>query len=331
LAVSPGLTVNRLADDILKQIGSALPDEAERGRVSSAGNREPFRLITPIRAGGSKPPLICFHPIGGGVRVYETLTDALDVSIPVFGVQSRMLAGEDEFSSLAAMAAAYTAAVQVFAPAGPCCLFGYSLGGFLAASVAQRLEAAGRSVEFVGVADGPDCTEQVTTDARHRFARLIASSYQEAAADLPFLKPLDDLDADWTSVRQLAERMLEHREDGAEMFLAWLTDHGRLSGNVAHQTIRAYLQRLAQHLLLIGSSLEAPVIRGSLFVWQATHGLGVGTEVWRRADNLPVSAVLVEADHATLMKPPAVGVIAQQINSAYKAQSSGITVLPGRQ
>ena len=43
-------------------------------------------------------------------------------------------------------------------------------------------------------------------------------------------------------------------------------------------------------------------------------------DVWRRADNLPVSSALIEADHVTLMEAPAVEAIARQINRAYAAE-----------
>lgn len=315
LTVSRDLTVSRLVQDTLQQMGYAPPKNGVVPVHASRGQASPFPRITPLRAGGSKPPLICFHPIGGGVRGYEPLTDALDASIPVFGVQSRMLAGEDEYTSLDTMAAAYTDEVRAFRPAGPYWLFGFSLGGYLAASVAQRLEAAGHLVDFVGVADCPDYTERVTTDTQGRFARLIASSYQAAAADLPFLKPLKD--SNGSSFRHIAEKLIQRPEKGPEMLLEWLADHGCLAGSVPRQTILEHLRRLSSHLLLVGTSLERPVVRGSLFVWQATRGIGVGTDVWRRAENLPVSVVVVEADHATLMNPPALQVIARQLNRAY--------------
>ena len=311
--------MNRLVRDILKQIGYVADEDGHAPAQATVNGRvAPFRLITPLRAKGSKTPLICFHPIGGGVSSYKRLTRALDDSIPVFGVHSRMLAGEDEHSTLAAMVSAYTDQLQVFLPEGPYCLFGYSLGGFLAASIAQRLEAAGRPVAFVGVADCPDCTEMRAADARSRLAQLIASSYQQAAGELTFLKPLDE--SHRASVPQLAGKLMQNPHDGPDVLLAWLSERGRLADSVPLQTIRAHLQRLTRHLLMVGSSSEKPVIRAPLFVWRATHGIGAETDVWRRADNLPVSSALIEADHVTLMEAPAVEAIARQINRAYAAE-----------
>ena len=90
----------------------------------------PSRLVTALRAGGSKPPLICFRPVGGSIRGYKPLTDALDGCIPVYGVQSRMLFGEEEYSSLEEMAASYTDELQTLFPEGPLWLYGYALGRY---------------------------------------------------------------------------------------------------------------------------------------------------------------------------------------------------------
>ena len=317
LATSRDITVNRLVRDILKQMGYAHYHDGLPTKTASIESASSCRLITPLRAGGSKPPLICFHPIGGSIRGYKPLTDALDTSIPVFGVQSRMLLGDEEHSSLQEMAAAYTNEVQTLFPEGPCWLFGYSLGGYLAASVAQRLEEAGRTVEFIGVADCPDWTVGTASDTNDHLAKLIASSYQEAMAELPFLKPLDD--PDWSSLRPIAEKLTRHPDQGPATLLTWLTE-GRLAVTAPQQMLLAYLERMARHLLLVGASSAMPVVEGPLFVWQASRGIGAGTDGWRRRHSLPVRNSLVEADHAALMNPPAVQEIARQINLAYASR-----------
>jgi acyl transferase domain-containing protein/NADPH:quinone reductase-like Zn-dependent oxidoreductase/thioesterase domain-containing protein/NADP-dependent 3-hydroxy acid dehydrogenase YdfG/acyl carrier protein len=319
LTLSHDLTVSRLAVDILERIGyTAERDRTDRPPAGSNGSSLPFQLIKPMRASGSKPQLICFHPIGGSVRRYEKLVEALEASIPVFGVQSRMLGGEDEFPSLPAMIAAYAGAIQDRFPAGPFWLFGYSLGGYLAVNVAQRLEAAGRLVEFVGVAECPDYKALASAGTHDRFARLIASAYQELANELP-LKPLDDSDS--FSIRRLAADLMQRPEEGPEILLAWLTDSGRAPKSVPKDSLRVYFQRLARHLLLAISSVERPVIRAPLFVWRAAHGISTETDIWRRVDNLPVSSVMIEADHSSVMSPPAVLEIAGQINAIYAMES----------
>ena len=228
-----------------------------------------------------------------------------------------MLTGEEEYSSLDAMAAAYTDEVLAFQSTGPYRLFGFSLGGYLAASVAERLEAAGEVVDFVGVADCPDYSVSMTADRTDSFARMIASSYQQAVPEIPFLRPIQDPDG--SLHRQIARNLMQSPEDGPELLLEWMTDNGGLSGPVPRQTLLEYLRRLARHLLLVGTSQRRPAVRGPLYVWQATRGIGGGSEVWRRAGGLAVSTVLVEADHVTLMTPPALDVIAQKLNSVCRA------------
>jgi thioesterase domain-containing protein len=252
------------------------------------------------------------------VRGYEPLIELLDSDIPVFGVQSRMLHGQEEHDSLPAMTADYSNEVNAFFPEGPFGLFGYSMGGYLAASVAQRLEAAGRVAEFIGVADCPDWAASSTQDTSNRLAKLIASSYQEAVGGLPFLKPLDD--SDWSSFLPITRELTQHPEEGPALLLEWLTSSGSLDGKIPQQTIAAHLQRVARHLVLLGAPTAMPVVEGSLFIWQASRGLGAGTDSWRRKHDLPVVNRLIEADHASIMNPPAVTEIARQINLAYESR-----------
>jgi thioesterase domain-containing protein len=249
--------------------------------------------------------------------MYQPLTDALDASIPVLGVESRMFSGEEEYSSLDAMVSAYADAICALHPTGSYRLFGFSLGGYLAASVAERLEAAGQTVDFVGIADCPDYSKPVTAGNPDAFARLIASSYQQAAAELPFLKPLDDTEG--LALRPIAAKLIQHPDVGPELLLDWMTGNGYLAGPVPRQALLDHMRRLARHLSLAGSSPKRPVVRGPLYVWQAARGIGAGTEVWQRTGGLAASFELVEADHATLMRPPALDVIAQQLNRACSA------------
>ena len=148
-------------------------------------------------------------------------------------------------------------------------------------------------------------------------AKLIASSYHEAMADLPFLKPLDDWD--WSSLRPIAEKLAERPDLGPATLLAWLTE-GRLASTAPRQTLLAYLERMALHLSLVSTSATMPTVDGPLFVWQASRGISTGTDAWRRRDSLPVRNSIVDSDHAALMNPPAVQEIARQINLAYESR-----------
>ncbi|HET9957234.1 MAG TPA: amino acid adenylation domain-containing protein [Polyangiaceae bacterium] len=95
-------------------------------------------------------PLFCFHAAGGSVFPYRKLAQWLESTCPVLGLPYALGAAE---TSLAQLAASYALQVSVAQPVGPYRLFGWSLGGALAALVAAELERTGYTIEFLGLAD----------------------------------------------------------------------------------------------------------------------------------------------------------------------------------
>jgi thioesterase domain-containing protein/aryl carrier-like protein len=96
--------------------------------------------LVPIRAGGSRPPLYCFHPLGGSVAVYFTLARELGEEQPVFGLQAVGLRDDrPPHDSMADMVDAYVEEILRMQPAGRHQLLGYSLGGVIAIAAAQAL------------------------------------------------------------------------------------------------------------------------------------------------------------------------------------------------
>ena len=106
--------------------------------------------LTPIRAGGSKPPLFLMHSHGGNVLEYYTLAKYLPADQPVYALQARGLDGNIiKDQSFEAMAAAHLAELRSLQPEGPYFLGGYCLGGLLALEAAQQLAAVGEEVALV--------------------------------------------------------------------------------------------------------------------------------------------------------------------------------------
>ena len=106
--------------------------------------------LTPIRPGGSKPPLFLMHSHGGNVLEYYPLAKCLDADQPVYALQARGLDGNIlKDQSFEAMVAAYLAELRSLQPEGPYFLGGYCLGGLLAFEAAQQLSAAGEEVALV--------------------------------------------------------------------------------------------------------------------------------------------------------------------------------------
>jgi amino acid adenylation domain-containing protein len=106
--------------------------------------------LTPIRAGGSKPPLFLMHSHGGNVLEYYPLAKCLEADQPVYALQARGLDGNIiKDQSFETMAAAHLAELRSLQPEGPYFLGGYCLGGMLALEAAQQLLAVGEEVALV--------------------------------------------------------------------------------------------------------------------------------------------------------------------------------------
>lgn len=115
---------------------------------------EPWSSLVTIQPHGTKPPLFCFHPIGGNILEYYPLVDYLGKDRPIYGLQSQGLDGNQQLlSSVEAMASHYIKDILAIQPQAPYLLVGYSFGGFLAFEVAQQLQAMGKQVDFLALLD----------------------------------------------------------------------------------------------------------------------------------------------------------------------------------
>jgi aspartate racemase len=125
-----------------------------------AGKRETvWSSLVPLQPKGSRPPLYCFHPIGGNVVGYVDLARRLGEDQPLWGLQAVGLDGKrPRHKSIEEMAEHYAREIRAFQPEGPYYLAGSSFGGMLAFEVAHLLRAMGAEVAFVGMFDtwGPD-------------------------------------------------------------------------------------------------------------------------------------------------------------------------------
>ena len=103
---------------------------------------------------GSKQPLFCVHPIGGGVLCYVNLAQYLDPNQPFYGLQAAGLNGEEEpCSDIKIMATRYIQALQTLQPQGPYLLGGWSMGGVIAFEMATQLQSQGQKIALLALID----------------------------------------------------------------------------------------------------------------------------------------------------------------------------------
>jgi amino acid adenylation domain-containing protein/non-ribosomal peptide synthase protein (TIGR01720 family) len=110
-------------------------------------------LNQPVADSG-RQPLFCIHAGLGTVFDYQPLARHLQGVRTVYGLPCRMLADSAHLDvSLRQMAQDYCTMIRTVQPEGPVHLAGWSLGGTLAALMAELFEADGQSVAFLGLID----------------------------------------------------------------------------------------------------------------------------------------------------------------------------------
>ena len=260
---------------------------------------------------GTGLPVFCFHPVGGGVGLYAGLAPHLPAGLPLYGIETRLLRGRaQEYATMQEMVDAYVAAVQA-THEGPYRLMGFSLGGYLAARVAERLESLGAQVECVGVMDW-DARQSVTPEAqRDSLVRLSVASYRFLQEELGVLRPRDEsrLRAD---IAGLVDRVARDDSGGGDAFYQWVVENDLTTSKAFEEVAREAVTRFEQHCRLLARELPRPRFRAPLIVWRARDGFGSGLETWDREGGIGREHVF-EGDHNALMQAAALKTVAGQM------------------
>ena len=130
--------------------------------IANAG----WRSLVTIQPKGNKAPLFLVHGAGGNVLLYQSLAKHLAPEIPLYGLQSQGLNGDNPpLQSIEQMAELYIQEIRSVQPHGPYYLGGYCLGGTVAYEMAQRLTSEGEQVALVAMLD------------TYNFSRALKSSF----------------------------------------------------------------------------------------------------------------------------------------------------------
>ncbi|CAM2977039.1 polyketide synthase Pks13 [Skermania piniformis] len=146
------------------------------------------RTLRAPEAGSAAVPVFVFHPSGSTTTVYEPLLRRLPAATPMYGFER--VDGEIE-----ARARQYLPALRKLQGDGPYVLYGWSLGGVLALTVAKLLRAEGADVQLVGMIDLALPTErpaQGPAANRERFERYAAFAARTYGIDQDAI-PVDQL------------------------------------------------------------------------------------------------------------------------------------------
>ncbi|MFI8709486.1 amino acid adenylation domain-containing protein [Bacillus sp. NPDC077411] len=144
-------------------------------RLKMGTSQSALDVILPLRTGGEQLPMFCVHPAGGLSWCYAGLMKSLGTNYPIYGVQARGIAKNEELpKTLEEMAADYIEHVREVQPYGPYRLLGWSLGGNVVHAMATQLQNQGEEVELLVMLDSYPGHFLPNTDAPSEAEALIA-------------------------------------------------------------------------------------------------------------------------------------------------------------
>lgn len=115
--------------------------------ISNESGRPEFSSVVPIKTTGSSEPLFLIHGAAGNILFYRYLVNHIDPDIPVYGIQSLGLDGQNPpLRSIKEMAKLYLDEIKRIKSSGPYNLAGYCMGGTVALEIANLLKAEGTEV-----------------------------------------------------------------------------------------------------------------------------------------------------------------------------------------
>ena len=247
--------------------------------------------------------------------MYQELAACLDKDQPIYGVQSRALEGmHPEYESLEAMAHEYALALRQHQPEGPYYLLGWSMGGVIAVAVASELERANQEIAFVGLLDAyltsPELVQGQQADEFEGLGVII-----EVALTRTFLTlSLEEQQATRASILALP------RQERLPQVLKWGKERKLLPESLSLEILQLQEALVNTHLDLV-NAYQAPVVETPLVVWRACEVAFVAQAQtpWQNYTRGGIQEILAKGNHFTMIKPPHIQTLAQQIEGILNA------------
>lgn len=258
--------------------------------------------LVPLKPSDSGVPLFCIHPAGGTVFCYLELARSLSQNRPVYGLQAVGVDGSHPpQETVQEMAAHYAKAIGQQCPTGMLHVTGWSLGGNIAFEVACQLKQQGREVGMLGLIDA-GLMDENSTLSEEDFLPLIMALFPGAEAHFS----LEDLRKK-TPAEQLA--YFTNQAAQAGIVPDGDSDHGQHVFQVFQANVKAvhgYRAEMYDGPLTLIRPIEQ-ARTGNLFDDSALGWQSHVTEV---------RSVEIPGDHAHMLQPPAVEVLANALDAA---------------
>lgn len=285
----------------------------------------PWSPLVPLQPQGQRPPFFFVHPIGGNVLCYRALAQALGADQPFYGLQSPYLQAEapTALTSIEEMAAYYRQAIAKVQPHGPYLIGGWSMGGVIAYEMACQWAKAGEPVALLALIESYVPSPALAEEWGLYNGDAHTNGHEKAGKPDLAMAFFRDL------VQMTGERLglTTPYLNGAteeETFAAWLVAAQR-SGAIAPdvtvqdlapfwRTFRANYTALA-HYRPQAYPGEIVLFRGDAY---RTADYDTAVSAWQALTK--VQYHWLPGDHYTLLQPPSVTVLTQQLAAYAQCQ-----------
>jgi amino acid adenylation domain-containing protein len=271
-------------------------------------------LVT-VQSNGSKRPFFCVPGGGGNVLYLYELARHLGSDQPFYGLQSVGLDGQSKpYTRIEDMAARYIKEIQTVQPEGPYLLGGHSFGGPVAFEMSQQLQKQGHEVALLAILDTtaplshsePKPVERDDTQVLVDIATIIEQwSGKSLEISYEILQPLGDEE----QLNYLYER-LKATGVVAQGNLAFLRGYVAVHKAIAQVHYVPSPDVVPTRIVLFKAEIES--------MWETTNEelLGMLSEPscgWSQFSKGTVEVHVVPGDHHTMVNPPHVQVLAEQL------------------
>ncbi|MGH3899438.1 MAG: amino acid adenylation domain-containing protein [Pseudonocardiaceae bacterium] len=291
---------------------------AEKLRDAAGGEATGRTALVPLRAGGTRTPLVFVHPVGGDVLCYAELATLLDDDQPFYAVQ--VPDTDAPMDTIGQLAAHYIEAITTELPQGPYRLGGWSMGGVIALEIARQLTRAGRTVELVLAIDLMEAPgsgrDRPTDDAALMawfagdLAGLAGKDWKPPASTFTATGGRTPLDMLYSEARRASV----------------------LPSDIDIGTLRQVIDRFARNCRALLAHDPQPY-EGRVRFFRAEDGATIGTaKQWQALCPGDAEIIDVPGNHYTLMRTPYVRVLATALDEAlgeYRTRASQSEVAAG--
>ncbi|MEU4333842.1 amino acid adenylation domain-containing protein [Micromonospora lupini] len=277
--------------------------------VLGTGAAATDRLLVPLADGPTEqPPLFLVHPQGGDVACYAQLARELAGACPVQGVEAVGYNTDDPpLAAIEEMAQRYVDEIRAAAPGGPYRLAGWSFGGNVAFEMAARLEAAGETVDFLGVLDA------------RAFGREELEPWFTGRSELERYGLIAEL-----APAQVAELAAAEEQEALAILLRDAQRRGRVPRGADTATLRRMVAVFTANGRAADRYAPRAPIRAPIHLFTATErhptltNPPVNPASWRARTRGPVYVVPVPGNHHDLVYAPHATVLAARIADALR-------------